>query len=188
MTWDGDAAPGWARRLEGAESFDLIRAAGAAAGIRDHYVLFGLLIAPSFILIGVPLLRASQAVGRSTAVLAWSTLLGAPASLMSYGGVGLGDPWDLFWGAEIPLLLAVCVCGAVAGVLAYRRHRVPVWWAALLAATPVVIVAGTAVFSYFPHGSLVGYGVEVAALAVGVRSATVSTGEPASSHGVAGSR
>jgi hypothetical protein len=111
------------------------------------------------------------------------TLLGAPVAALSYMGHALPEPWHALWGLEIPLLLAMGICAVVAGVAAARLHRLPLWWAALLAATVGVLAVSTLLFTYFPHGSLVGYGLEVAVLALGeprVRSTAPTSTEAAS--------
>ena len=69
--WGGAAAPAWARSLDGARPYDWVRAAGAAFGLTDDYVLFGLLVAPAFALYGVPLLGVARVIGRPTALLAF---------------------------------------------------------------------------------------------------------------------
>jgi hypothetical protein len=168
VAWDGAAAPSWARRLEDAAAYNWVRDVAASLRVSDDYALFGALVAPSFLLIGVALLPSARAAGRWTRALALLTLLGAPIAVLSYVSHDLDAPWRYFWGAEIPLLLALCICGVVAGVISYRRHHLPGWWAALLGSTVVVLLASTALFTYFPHGSLVGYGVEAAVLAIGV--------------------
>lgn len=163
--WDGPRAPAWAQRLDGSAPYDLLRQAGSALGVVDDYVLFGVLVAPSFVLVGVPLLAASRGVGRAARATGWLTILGAAVTIASYGGYGLGEPWDVLWGIEGLLLIVVGVVALVAGLRALRTRRVPRWWAVMLAATVVVLVVSTLAFTYFPHGTLVAYGVEVAVLA-----------------------
>ncbi|MFG1820661.1 hypothetical protein ACGFIF_43365 [Kribbella sp. NPDC049174] len=172
VAWDGASAPEWARRLDGSVPYDWVRDVAAGLQISDDYALFGALLAPSFLLIGTALVPAARVAGRWTGAVALLTVLGAPITVISYVGHDLGPPWDSLWGAEIPLLLAICICAAVAGVVSYRRHHIRGWWAGLLGSTTVVLVASTALFDYFPHGSLVGYGVEVAVLAIGLGHGT----------------
>jgi hypothetical protein len=50
-------------------------------------------------------------------------------------------------------------------VAAYVSHRLPLWWSALLVATIGVLTISTVLFAYLPHGSLIGFGLEVAILA-----------------------
>lgn len=166
VAWDGEAAPAWGERLADAAPYGWIRQAGGGV---DDYVLFGALVAPSFLLIGLALLPVGRVAGRWTTALAWLTLLGAPAVLVSYPASGWEGPWSVLWGLEIPLLLAMGLCGIVAGVRAYRRRRLPGWACFLLGATVLVLGVSTGVFTYFPHGSLVGYGIEVAVLVSVVR-------------------
>ncbi|MEV0285883.1 hypothetical protein AB0H36_17345 [Kribbella sp. NPDC050820] len=167
VAWDGIAAPIWAQRLADTTPYDAIRRLAAALSISDDYTLFGTLVAPSFLLIGTALLPAARIAGRWTVTFAVLTMLGAPVTVISYVSPHLEAPWQYLWGAEIPLLLAICLCSIPTGVLAYRPHRLPGWWATLLGSTTVVFIASTALFEYFPHGTLVGYGAEVAVLTLG---------------------
>jgi hypothetical protein len=167
VAWDGSGAPAWARQLQDAAPYEWIRSIARSVGARDDYEVFGVLVAPAFVLIGLALLPRARAAGRWTALLAWLTLLGAPVVCLSYIGHALPEPWHEMWGWEIPLLTAMAICGVIAGVLAYRPHRLPLWWAGLLACTIGVLAGSTVLFTYFPHGSLIGYGVEVAILALG---------------------
>jgi hypothetical protein len=167
VAWDGAAAPDWAHHLTGAAPYDWIRSVAARAGAPGDYEAFGVLVAPAFLLIGLALLPRARVAGRWTGLLAWLTLLGAPVVALSYVGHALPEPWHLMWGWEIPLLAAMAICCVVAGVFAFRPHRLPLWWAALLAATVSILAGSTALFTYFPHGSLIGYGLGVAVLALG---------------------
>jgi hypothetical protein len=161
--WDGTGAALWVQRLEGAAPYDALRSAAAPLGV-DDYSLFGMLVAPSFLAVGVALLAAVRGLGPWATATAWLTVLGAPAALLSYGGYAVGEPWDVAWGVEIWVLLGIGVCGTVAGIQAAARRRAARWWCALLAATLVVIVLSSVAFAYFPHGTLVGHGVQVAVL------------------------
>jgi hypothetical protein len=172
VAWDGTRAPGWARRLEDAAPYDRVRDVAAGLQVSDDYALFGALVAPSFLLIGTALLPSARVAGRWTGAVALLTLLGAPVAVISYVSHDLDTPWSYLWGAEIPLLLVIGICAVVAGVVGYRQRHLPGWWAALLASTMLVLVASTALFTYLPHGSLVGYGVEVAVLAIGLGPGT----------------
>ncbi|WP_353950465.1 hypothetical protein V6K52_12570 [Knoellia sp. S7-12] len=158
-----------------------MRPIGNDLGVPGDYVLFGVLVAPAFLLIGVSLLPRARIAGRWTAVLAWLTLLGAPIVTLSYVASSLPSPWHAMWGLEALLLVAMGICGVVAGVAAYVTHRLPLWWSSLLAATIGVLTISTVLFTYFPHGSLIGFGVEVAILAFfepTVRRESTSGGTP----------
>jgi hypothetical protein len=166
VAWDGGNAPNWAQRFAYAAPYDGIRSLAADVGIGDEYALFGSLVAPSFLLIGTALLLSLGATSRWTRLTAILTILGMPISVLSYIGHDADAPWRYFWGAEIPLLLAIGLCAVPAGIMAYRHRNLRGWRAALLASTTLVLIGSTALFTYFPHGSLVGYGVEVALLAM----------------------
>ena len=166
VAWDGSSAPTWARRLAEAAPYDGLRRLAAAVGISDEYALFGSLVAPSFLLIGLAMWRAVGATGRWTRLVALLTILGTPIVLLSYLGYDAGEPWRYFWGTEFFLLIAIGIFAVPAGVVAHRHHRLRRDRAALLASTIVVLAVSTALFTYFPHGSLIGYGLEVAVLAM----------------------
>ena len=95
------------------------------------------------------------------------TIIGAPVTLLSYLGHNADAPWKYFWGTEGLLLLAIGVAAIPAGILAYQHRQLGGWRATLLTSTIFVIGTGTSLFAYWPHGSLVSYGVEVALLATG---------------------
>ena len=117
-------------------------------------------IALGWVLIGWPLL----AYGRLPAIVGVLFLLGAPVSVASYLAEDAASPWHQLWGAEIFVLLAIPVAALAAAVSTRARHF-PTWWWALMACTLAVTVGSTALFGYFPHGTLIGLGAEVAVLA-----------------------
>ena len=176
VAWDGENAPRWTQRFAYAAPYDGIRRLAADLSIGDQYALFGSLVAPSFLLIGTALLLSLGATSRWTRLTALLTILGMPIALLSYLSHDADAPWRYFWGAEIPLLLAIGLCAVPAGIMAYRHCRLRGWRAALLSSTILVLVGSTALFTYFPHGSLVGYGVEVALLAMRPNPNPISPG------------
>jgi hypothetical protein len=170
VAWDGAAAVGWARRLDtSVPVYGWVRDGATALGISDWYAFFGAAVAPSFALIGIALVPVARRVGRTGALLAGLTLLGAPLIVGSYLAHDLERPWRYLWGSEMILLLAIGIAGIVAGFVASRKPGIARWWALLLGATPAILVGSTAVFTYIAHGTLVGFGLEAAALSVGVR-------------------
>ncbi len=188
VAWSGSDAPAWARHIAAGQPYDWIRSVGdrlgapgdyERLGAPGDYEVFGVLIAPAFVLIGLALLPRARVAGRWTAVLAWLTLLGAPIVTLSYVGHALPDPWHAMWGLEIQLLTAMAICGIVAGVFAFRSHQLPLWWAALLGATIGVLIISSVLFAYFPHGTLIGFGIEVAVLALGEPTRQGSSPAPA---------
>ena len=72
-------------------------------------------------------------------------------------------------------------------VVAPRGAGVRVWERVLLGCTLPVLVISTLALSYYPHGTLVGFGLEAAALAAwGLRPAPAVTPAPTASVGSSG--
>jgi hypothetical protein len=167
VVWSGLAAPEWIWRLEGTVLYDWWRLLDGLGG-RDAYAWSGLVLAPAWLLVGVPLLRLGSRAGRAVGLVGVVTLLGAVVCAASYLAAEATGPVRLLWGAEAPWLLLLGVTALVAGPLAVVRHGMPRWWGGLLAATLLVLAAGTLALTYYPHGALVALGLEVAALAATV--------------------
>jgi hypothetical protein len=158
VLWDGPNAPSWARSVNSWPIYDLLGGLDGAGGM-DLYAWSGVLLVPAWILIGWPLLLY----GRLPGVVGALFLLGAPVSVASYLAETAASPWHYLWGAEIFVLLAIPIAAIPAAVSARARHF-PTWWWLLMVCTFAVTLGSTAVFGYFPHGTLVGLGVEVAFL------------------------
>ncbi len=167
VAWEGVNAPTWAHALSAGAAYDVVRRAGDVVGLEDDYLLFGAPVALSWLMVGWPLWPLVRRAGRWTGVVAGLTFLGAPVTVASYLAADAPQPWHRLWGAEIWVLLAICAAGLVAGATAAWRRRLPRWWSVLMGATALVLVGATILFGgYFPHGSLVGLGLEVAVLAL----------------------
>lgn len=160
VAWDGQEAPSWARSADSTPVYALVRNLDGAGGL-ELYAWAGVLLVPAWILIGWPLFGYGNLPG----VVGVLFLLGAPVSVASYLAESAPAPWRSLWGAEIFVLLAIPVAAIAAAISARSRHF-PTWWWALMASTLLVTVASTAAFGYFPHGTLIGLGVEVGALAL----------------------
>ncbi len=178
VEWDGLAAPASVWSLHESGLYDWWRYLDGAGGL-DAYAWSGVLLVPAWLLIGLPLVRYRHRAGRAVALVGGVTVLGAPVCTVSYLAAETSGWWRVLWGVEAPLLLLLALTALVAAPLALRRHRVPPWWAALLGATVLVLVASTLLLGYYPHGSLVGLGLEVAALALLPTGAPTLEGEPA---------
>ncbi|HEY5981012.1 MAG TPA: hypothetical protein VIT41_15415 [Microlunatus sp.] len=165
LTWSGSGAPDWADRLAGASPYRAIRRVAATQGVFDDYALFGSLVAPSFLVIGLALWRALGSTGRWTRIMAIVTMLGTPIVILSYTGHAATGLWRSFWGTEIFVLLAIGLCAIPASILAYQHGRLAGWRFGLLISTLLVLITSTVLLTYWPHGTLVGYGIEVALLA-----------------------
>ena len=184
VAWDGTNAPAWAERLAVAAPYSQIRTIAARLGLYDDYALFGSLVAPSFLLIGIAVLLALGRTGRWTPVVGVLTIIGTPIVLLSYLGSLPPAPWKYFWGTEALLVLAIGLAAIPAGVLAYRHRRLGGWRAVLLACTIVVLIGGVALFNYWPHGCLVSCGVEVASADSPYRAEPVGARDPRDPAGV----
>lgn len=80
----------------------------------DSYVWFGAGVAPSYLLIGIPLGHALKDLGIWGRLVAGLTILGAIATGISYPAKRFDEPWNTLWGIEGPVWLAVIAAGLVA--------------------------------------------------------------------------
>jgi hypothetical protein len=163
VEWSGLAAPDWIWRLEGTAAYGWWRQLDGLGG-RDAYAWSGAVLAPAWLLIGVPLLRLGGRAGRAVGLVGVVTLLGAVVCVASYLAAEATGPVRLLWGAEAPWLLLLGVAALLAGPLAVVRHGMPRWWGGLLGATLLVLAVGILALTYYPHGALVALGIEVAVL------------------------
>lgn len=174
VEWSGSGAPAWAARIDaGLPVYGWIRDAAAWAGIHDGYELFGAAVFPSFLLIWFSLQATTRLLGRAGAVLSWLTLAGAPVVVGSYLAHDEAAPIRYVWGAEFFLLVAIGLAALAAGLAAWPTLR-PRWRAVLVASTPLILVVATLALTYYPHGSLVGIGVEAGMLAAAGGGAAVA--------------
>src|SRR5690606_29551836 len=118
-------------------------------------------VAPSFLLIGWVFTHATRGPGWTGRALSWLTFAGAPVVVISYAAEDWPRPWRSLWGVEALLFMVICLAGLAAGIAAFRRH-VPRAWATLIVATPLVIVVSTVIVRYYPHGTLMGMGLQAA--------------------------
>lgn len=135
----------------------------------DSYVWFGAGVAPSYLLIGIPLGHALKDLGIWGRLVAGLTILGAIATGISYPAKRFDEPWNTLWGIEGPVWLAVIAAGLVAGGVALRRERSLRAW--LVMVIPFVIVVSTLLLGgYYPHATPVGYGIFTAFLTRSTRT------------------
>lgn len=161
--WSGADSPAWLAAIDALPVYDALREWLAAVGASDLYLVFGAASALSFVLIWLATGPAFAALGWTGRVLGWLVLAAAPITVVSYAGHETDAAWHALWGAEIFALLAIGVWG-IAVALA-TGGRAPQWERLLLAALLPVIIGSTVLFTYWPHGSLVGLGLSAAALA-----------------------
>ncbi|WP_448810154.1 hypothetical protein [Agromyces bauzanensis] len=165
QAWSGVFAPRWLRVLDDLPVYDAIRNWLHSVGEHDFYLAFGALAAVSFVLIWWATGPAFAALGWSGRVLGWLTLLGAPVTALSYLNHPVDAPVHALWGAEAYALMLVGIWAVVVAIVAPRGRGIPGWERALLAATLPIMVVSTLALSYWPHGTLVGFGVEAAVMA-----------------------
>lgn len=144
----------WIGALSRAEPWRSVR-----AGVDDPYVVFGALAGISFLAIGLALLPDLRRAGWGGVVMLVGVLAGTVVSPLSYLGTPESSPLHGLWGSEGPLLVAVGLSGVLAAITA---RRWPLRVRLLLGATLLVLVAGTLVLGYYPHGPLVALGIEAA--------------------------
>ena len=159
------AMPRWLFELNRLSPYDTVRDWLVAAGQPDFYLVFGAAASASFLLIWLATGPAFAALGRSGRVLGWLVLTGVPITLLSYLNHPGDAPLRALWGAEAFVLIAIGLWAVVVAIAAPRGAGVPVWERVLLGCTLPVLVLSTLALSYYPHGTLVGFGLEAAALA-----------------------
>lgn len=164
--WSGSGAlPEWLMVLERLPVYDGIRLQLQSIGQADLYLVFGSAVSLSFVLLWFatgPVLATLGAPGRALGAL---LLLGAPITALSYLNHAEDAPLHALWGAEAFLLIGIGIWAFVAALIAGRRAEVPRWERLLLGMTLPILVASTVVLTYWPHGTLVGLGIEVCAIA-----------------------
>ena len=162
--WSGDGSPPWLVALDSQPVYDGIRLWLASMGLHDYYLVFGAAASVSFLLLWFATGPTFIALGWSGRVLGWLLLVASAFTVLSYLNSPTDAPLHLFWGAEGVGLLAICLWAMVVAIAA-PRDVAPVWERLVLAATLPIVVGATILLTYWPHGSLVGLGLEAAALA-----------------------
>jgi hypothetical protein len=163
--WSGADAPAWLRALDAMPVYQGLREALPATGSSDAYLVFGAAASVSFALLWFATGPVFAALGWSGRVLGALLLAAAPITLLSYLNHPADAPVHLLWGAEAFALLAIGLWGLVVAFAAPRGRDIPVWERILVGSTLAVIVVATIALGYWPHGSLVGLGLEAAVLA-----------------------
>ncbi|MEI5582944.1 MULTISPECIES: hypothetical protein [unclassified Agromyces] len=172
------AMPRWLFELHRLGPYDAVRGWLVANGQPDFYLVFGAAASTSFVLIWLATGPVLGALGWSGRVLGWLVLAGAPVTLLSYLNHPAEAPLRVLWGAEAFVLIAIGLWAVVAAFAAPRGSGVPVWERLLLGGTLPVLVIASAALGYYPHGTLVGLGLEAAVLAAW--GARVAPAAPAS--------
>jgi hypothetical protein len=141
----------------------------------NPYEVFGALAAFAFLAIGIALYPDLRRAGWAGSVMAWLIIVGAPITALSYMNASERAPLHFIWGGEFFVLVAIGLSGIGAALTAGRRWRIGL--RILIGMTLVVLALGTAVFGYWPHGSLVFLAVEaIVIIAAAPRHVTVALG------------
>ncbi len=182
----GGGLPAWLMALDRLPVYDGIRLWLQSMGQTDLYLVFGAAVSVSFVLLWFATGPAFAVFGTPGRVLGVLLLLGAPVTALSYLNHAVDAPLHGLWGAEALLLIAVGLWALVVAFAPRRRSGVPRWERVLLGMTLPILVASTLVFTYWPHGTLVGFGLEAGAIAAwGARAdAPAPTRHSAAVHAV----
>ncbi|GGI47139.1 hypothetical protein BCL57_001839 [Agromyces flavus] len=185
--WSGAyAMPRWLFELNRLSPYDAVRDWLVANGQPDFYLVFGAAASASFLLIWLATGPAFAALGWSGRALGWLVLLGAAITLLSYLNHPDDAPLHALWGAEAFVLIAIGLWAVVVAIAAPRRAGIPAWERVVLGCTLPILVLATLGLSYYPHGTLVGLGLEAAALAAwGARPPRASPATVAPEPGIA---
>lgn len=165
QAWSGVFAPRWLRVLDDLPVYDALRGWLHTLGQHDFYLVFGAASALSFVLIWWATGPTFAALGWSGRVLGWLVLLGAPVTALSYLNHPVDAPLHALWGGEAFALMLIGIWALVVAIAAPRRRGIPWWERVLLGLTLPIMIVATLALSYWPHGTLIGFGVEAAVIA-----------------------
>lgn len=172
--WSGADSPPWLAALDAQPVYDGIRLWLASMGLHDDYLVFGAAASVSFLLLWFATGPTFLALGWSGRVLSWLLPISAVVTFLSYLNHSTDAPLHVLWGTEAVALLAICLWAMIVAIAA-PRDVPPVWERLVLAATLPIVVGATVLLTYWPHGSLVGLGLEAAVLAAWAPRAEVET-------------
>ena len=172
--WSGADSPPWLVAIDSQPVYDGIRLWLASLGLHDYYLVFGAAASVSFLLLWLATGPTFLALGWSGSVLGWLLLISAVVTFLSYLNHSTDAPFHVLWGAEAVALLAICLWAMIVALVT-PRGAAPVWERLVLAATLPIVVGATILFTYWPHGSLIGLGIEAAVLAAWAPRADAET-------------
>ena len=139
----------------------------------NPYAVFGALVSLSFLIIGIALAPDLRRARLGGLVMTLLIIIGAPVTALSYLNSSERAPLHFTWGWEFFVLVAVGISGIAAAATAGRRWRIGV--RVLLGMTLLILIAGTLLLGYWPHGSLVFLAVEaIVIIATAPRHAAVA--------------
>lgn len=154
----GDA-PAWAERLNDSSFYRGVGSLRETIGLHDAYLASGSAIALAVLLLWWANGPVMRWLGWSGRVFNAVLLTLAPVTVLSYASYKETSPIHFLWGAEAFVLIALAVAGIVVAAVT-RAPRVRPWVRILMGATVLVEVVFTVVFTYYPHGTLIGLAVQ----------------------------
>lgn len=170
VVWSGlGGTPAWLRWMNRAPVYDVLRDGLDDIGLTDHYLVFGVAIAPAMLLAWWAMSPALRTLGWSGRVLSVLWLVLGPLTALSYLNHDDGAPLRAIWGAELFALLTIGAWAIVAAAVAPRGRGIPVLRRVLVGATALFGIGGTLLGGYYPHGTMIGVGVLAACLAATMR-------------------
>lgn len=177
--WSGADAPGWSRwAFENLGWARLVESLGEGV---DTYVLFGAGVAPAAVLLWWALHPSLARLGRTGRALSAGWFLLPGMIVLSYSVGDESHPLHVLWGVDGPWMLLLSAF-ALLVALVPRTRAVPGRLRLLVGLTIVFAVVGTVLFTYYPHGTIIGFAVQALLLTrvhdAPVREAEVTAAEP----------
>lgn len=173
----GDA-PAWAEALNDSPFYRGVDALRETLGLHDAYVASGSAIALSVVLVWWATGPSLRWLGWSGHVFSWVLLSLAPVTVLSYASYKETSPLHALWGAEALVLIALGVVGIVVAIVT-RAPGVRPWLRVLIGATVLIEAVFTVLFTYYPHGTLIGLALQAGVMgAFAPRAEIGADGQP----------
>jgi len=156
-------APEWAIALDRSAFYRGLHQSLDGLGLEDDYLVFGSAISISFVLLWWSTGPVMARLGWTGRLFSAILLLLAPLTFFSYLNHADSAPLRFLWGSEALGLIVLGVAGILAAFA--RAPHVRVWQRLLLAATLPIEIVFTLLFTYWPHGTVVGLALQACVLA-----------------------
>jgi hypothetical protein len=157
-------APAWAIALNQTDFYRGVHRLVYGMGVYDDYLVFGAAISLSIALLWWSTGPVMAWMGWSGRLFSAILLLLAPLTFLSYLNHADDAPLHALWGSEGIGLIVLGVAGIVVAATT-RAPGIRAWQRVLLAATLPVEIAFTLLFTYWPHGTVIGLALQACALA-----------------------